>query len=100
MLYPPGRTVEDQLAADGRRDVGPGDLLEHDRRLDVAQPHAAPLLADGDAEQVGGGQGLPLDCAMGWDSRPGSAPARCPYAAVAARRLRAAGALTVRETVS
>ena len=54
----PGRPVEDQLAADGRRDVRPGDLLQHDGRLDVAQAHAAPLLPDGDAEKVGGGQGL------------------------------------------
>ena len=58
VLDAPGRPVEGQLAADGRRDVGPGDLLEHDGRLDVAQPHAAPLLADGDAQQVGAGQRL------------------------------------------
>ncbi len=58
MLYPPGRAVEDQLAADGRRDVRPGDLLQHDGRLDVPQPHPAPPLPDRDAEEVGGGQGL------------------------------------------
>ena len=35
-----------------------GDLLQDDGRLDVAEPQTTPLLADGDPEQVGGGQGL------------------------------------------
>src|SRR5262249_23866287 len=47
------RTVEDQLGEDRARNVGPGELLEHDRRFDVTQAGAAPLLADRDAEQLG-----------------------------------------------
>ena len=45
--------VEDELGEDGARDVGAGQLLEHDRGFDVAETGAAPPLADGDAEQVG-----------------------------------------------
>ena len=58
VLDPPGRPVEGELAADGRRDVGPGDLLQDDGGLDVTQAHAAPLLPHRDAQQVGRRQGL------------------------------------------
>ena len=47
------RAVEDELGEDRARHVGAGELLEHDRGLDVAEPGAAPVLADRDAEQVG-----------------------------------------------
>ena len=47
------RAVEDELGEDRARHVGAGELLEHDRGLDVAQAGAAPLLADRDAEQLG-----------------------------------------------
>ena len=47
------RAVEDQLGEDRARHVGAGELLEHDRGLDVAEAGAAPLLADRDAEQLG-----------------------------------------------
>ena len=36
VLDAPGRAVERELQADRRRHVGAGDLLQHDRRLDVA----------------------------------------------------------------
>ena len=48
-----GRPVEDELGEDRARHVGARELLEHDRGLDVAEPGAAPLLADRDAEQLG-----------------------------------------------
>ena len=38
-----GRAVEDQLGEDRARHVGAGELLEHDRGLDVAHAHAAVL---------------------------------------------------------
>ena len=58
MLDAPRRPVERELAADGRGHVGPGDLLQHDGGLDVAQAQAAPALPHGDAEQVGRGERL------------------------------------------
>ena len=54
-----GRTVEDQLGEDRARDVGAGELFEHDRGLDVAEPGAAPALADRDAEQLGLAHAVP-----------------------------------------
>ncbi len=53
VLDRPRRTVEDELGEDRARHVGPGELFEHDRGLDVAEAGAAPPLADGDAEQLG-----------------------------------------------
>jgi len=53
------RSVEDQLGEDGARDVGPPQLLEHDGGLHVAHAHPAVVLADGDAEEAGGLQGVP-----------------------------------------
>ena len=53
------RTVEDELGEDRARHVGAGELLEHDRGLDVAEPGAAPPLADRDAEQVGLAHAVP-----------------------------------------
>ena len=53
-----GRAVERELRPDGARHVGPGQLLQHERRLDVAVAEPAPLLADGHPQQVGGGQRL------------------------------------------
>ena len=47
------RPVEDELGEDRARHVGAGELLEHDRGLDVAEAGAAPPLADRDAEQLG-----------------------------------------------
>jgi hypothetical protein len=46
-------TVEDQLGEDRARHVGPGQLLQHDRRFDIAETRAAPSLADRDAEELG-----------------------------------------------
>src|SRR5438270_4339206 len=43
------RTVEDELGEDGTGHVGPRELFEHDRGLDVAEPGASPFLADRDA---------------------------------------------------
>ena len=53
VLDRPRRAVEDELGQDRARHVGAGELLEHDRGFDVAQARAAPLLADGDPEQLG-----------------------------------------------
>ena len=47
-----GRTVEDELGQDRARHVGAGKLLEHDRRLDVAEAGTTPAFADRDAEQL------------------------------------------------
>ena len=58
VLDAPGWAVERQLAADGRGHVVAGDLLQDDGRFDVAESEPTPLLADGDPEQVGLGQGL------------------------------------------
>ncbi len=44
MLDPAGRTVVGELAADGGRDVVPGDLLEHDGRLDITQTRVRPTV--------------------------------------------------------
>ena len=41
------------------RHVGPRQLLEHDRGLDVAEAGAAPPLADRDAEQLGLAHAVP-----------------------------------------
>ncbi len=53
------RAVEGELGEDRARDVGPGELLEHDRGLDVAHPHAAVGRVDRDAEEVGGPDRVP-----------------------------------------
>ena len=53
------RTVEDELGEDRARHVGAGELLEHDRGLDVAEPGAAPALTDRDAEQLGLAHAVP-----------------------------------------
>ena len=53
MLDRAGRTVEDQLGENRARHVAARQLFEHDRSLDVTEAGAAPLLADGDAEQLG-----------------------------------------------
>src|SRR5262249_12659044 len=59
VLDGPWRPVVDELSENRARDVHPGKLFERDRGLDVAHSHAAVLLADGDAEQVGFAQGIP-----------------------------------------
>ncbi len=59
VLDGPRRAVEGELGEDGARHVGAGELLQDDRRLDVAHPHPAVLLVDGDAEQVGRADRVP-----------------------------------------
>ena len=59
VLDRPGRAVERELGEDRARHVGPGELLEDDRRLDVAHAHAAVLLVDRDAEEVGPADRVP-----------------------------------------
>ena len=51
--------VEDELRDDRRRDVGPAELLQHDRGLDVTETGAPVLLAHRDGKQAGALQGIP-----------------------------------------
>ena len=59
MLDGARRAVEDELDEDGTGDVGPRQLLEDDGCFHVAHPHAAVVLADGDAEEGGGLECIP-----------------------------------------
>ena len=52
-------SVEDELSEDRARHVGAGELLQHDRGLDVAESRTAPTFADRDAEQVGFAHAVP-----------------------------------------
>ena len=59
MLDGARRAVEDELGEDGARHVGACELLQDDGCFDVAHPHAAVVLADGDAEEGRGLEGVP-----------------------------------------